>query len=134
MSTYINYSAAERESFKLVPETCPEVEAAMDKALRPVVFNDAFAAEIFAKNRLPPPDKKTCEAMAELVDRILFMRKCELSDVVLYKGTFPLRAALVRQVERANGMPPGRNRFEEWIEDHQGQQKYRNPVHLEQPA
>lgn len=134
MSTYINYSAAERESFKLVPETCPDVEAAMDKAMRPVVFNDAFAAEIFAKNGLQPPDKKTCDAMAELVGRILFLRKRDLADVVLYKGTFPLRAALVRQIEQAKGMQPGRNRFDEWVADHQSQLQYRKPVHLEQPA
>lgn len=104
----------------------------MDKAFRTMTISDAFASEVFAKYGLQPPDKKTCDAIQELVGRILFMRKRDLQDVVLYQGTFPLRAALVRQLERSGGLEPGRNHFEEWIESHNSSLKHRNPVNLEQ--
>lgn len=134
MSTRIEYTAAERESFALVPETCPAVEAALDKAFRPVAFNEAFAADVFAKYGLQAPDKKTCEAMTELVGRILFMRKRDLQDTVMYEGTFLLRAELVHQIERANGMQPTQNHFDDWIRTHKGSLKYRKPANLEQAA
>lgn len=125
MATHINYGPGERASFELVPETCPAVERAIEAAFRPVMFNAAAAEAIFEKYHLDPPQGQMLHALHELVGRVLFDRKRALTDVVLYEGTFPLRAALVRQVEQVQGIPPGRNRFEEWIEDQNSRKAYR---------
>lgn len=115
MSTRIDYTEAERASFRLVPETCPTVERAIDEAFKAPRFADDDVAAILAKYGLTL-DRKMTHALDEVVGRMLFTRKAALSRVVLHEGTFPLRAALVREVERSNGMKPGRNHFAEWVD------------------
>lgn len=102
-------------SFALVPETCPAIEAALDVAFKAPSMDGALVAEILAKHGVTL-DKRLSWALEEIVGRTLFDRKIALADGVLYRGTFPLRAALVREVERSNGMAPGRNRFQEWVD------------------
>lgn len=114
MAVNIKYTEAERESFKLVPETCPAVESAIDRAFSPCGFTQEEVAAVLAKYGLEASPRLR-HALDELIGRRLFARKHELTRVVLYEGTFPLRAALVREVEKSRGMPPGRNHFEEWI-------------------
>lgn len=124
MSTRINYTAAEKASFALVPETCPAVDRALETAFRPLSFDGEDVAAILAKYNIVA-DRNIRHAMEEVVGRALFMRKKALTEVVLYEGTFPLRAALVREVERSRGLPRDRNHFEEWIEMHDGSKRYR---------
>lgn len=124
MSHNITYSAAEKASFKLCPETCPAVERAIDKALCGIDFTEAHIVKVFAKYNIVP-DKNMRFAMQEVIGRALFERKRELADVVLYEGTFPLRAALVNTVTAADGLKPEYNHFEGWIKEHKEMKQYR---------
>lgn len=124
MSTRINYTPAEKASFALVPETCPAVDGAIEAAFKAPDFTEAGVAAILAKYNIEP-DRNLRFALHEIVTRMLFDRKKKLTDVVLYEGTFPLRAALVREVERSRGLPRDRNHFEEWIEMHEGGKRHR---------
>jgi hypothetical protein len=117
MTTHIKYTEAEKASFAIVPETCPAVERAIDEAFATPSFSDEGIAVILGKYEIAL-DRNMRNALNEIVSRFLFDRKRSLADVVLYEGTFPLRAALVREVERSRGMVPGRNHFEEWISSH----------------
>lgn len=114
MSVRIHYTVAEKASFAIVPETCPAIEKALDAAFRHSGFSDEAVNDVLAKYNIQPI-KGLRHALDELVGRLLFGKKRELSDVVLYEGTFPLRAALVKQIEVARGMEPDRNHFAEWI-------------------
>lgn len=115
MSTHIRYSAAERASFALVPETCPAVEGAMDAAFDVGNFTLDEIAAVLTKYGIEP-DKRLQHALAELVGVRLFAKKRAMAQVVLHEGTFPLRAALVAQVQQTHGLPVERNRFAEWVE------------------
>ncbi len=127
MATFIKYSQAEKESFKIVPETCPAVEKALDTAFQTPSLSDNFVADIFAKYNIVP-DKNMTYAIQEVMGRLLFNRKVALKDVVLYEGTFPLRAALVDEVREARGLPIERNRFTEWVRDFHERKQYRTTV------
>lgn len=118
MTTRIRYSAAERASFALVPETCPAVEGAIDAAFDMNGFTMAEIVAVLTKYGIEP-DKRLQHALAELVGVRLFARKRALSAVVLHEGTFPLRAALVAQVQQTHGLPVERNHFAEWVEAYQ---------------
>lgn len=116
MSTKVHYSAAERASFELVPETCPELDRAFEKAFETPDFDSDFAKEIFAKyNLATQPDKQLYNAMGELIGRTLFARKAALQKVVLYEGTFPLRHALVQQLAETRGLENGRDNYGYWL-------------------
>lgn len=128
MSTRIKYTPAEVLSFKLVPETCPAIEQAFDTAFKlPDLQHDAQVDAIFAKYNLVV-DRKTRDAIYEVMGRLLFNRKAELLDVVRYQGTFPLRLALVERIEeemRARGEPTPGNHYTGWIDMHQSMQRIR---------
>lgn len=126
MSTTIRYTAAERASFKLLPETCPAVEAAIDRAFAPLTSTDAFVQEVLAKYGLEP-DRRLSNAIEEVLGRVLFQRKAALRATVLFEGTFPLRAELVRQLERAQGWPADRNHFDEWVQDYRSRTSTHEP-------
>lgn len=119
MSTRIAYSAAERASFVLVPETCPAVEGAIDAAFDVNAFTMAEINAVLSKYGIEA-DKRLQFALAELVGVRLFAKKRALTKVVLHEGTFPLRAALVAQVQKTHGLPVERNHFAEWVEHYQG--------------
>lgn len=122
MSTVIRYSQAERITFKLVPETCPAVEGAIDKAFSTPGVSDETIAQILAKYDIAA-DKRMGYAINEILSRFLFDRKMALSKVVLYEGTFPLRSALVELVKARDGLADDRNRFSEWIQMQQSTAK-----------
>lgn len=125
MAIYINYSQAEKESFKIVPETCPAVEKAIWDAFKNPDFTDEGVSAILAKYDIEM-SKNLCHALDEVVGKMLFNRRKELENVVKYEGTFPLRAALVEEVRKNKNLPNDRNRFTEWIDDHHKMQQYRN--------
>lgn len=125
MAIYINYSQAEKESFKIVPETCPAVEKAMWDAFKNPDFTDEGVSTILAKYNIEM-SKNLRHALDEVVGKMLFNRRKELENVVKYEGTFLLRAALVDEVRKSRGLPNERNRFTEWVKDHNEMQQYRN--------
>jgi len=103
---------AEVESFRLVPETCPDIEAAFDKiAVGP---SEELILQVLASYGIEH-SKKLRYAIAEIHGKHTSMARAELRDVVLFKGTFPLRLALVRLIEKA--MPPGQpeSRYARWL-------------------
>lgn len=124
MAINIKYSEAEKASFKIVPETCPAIERAMDKAFSHPDFSDKNVEEILAKYNIQF-DRNLMFALDEIVGKMMFARKVELDKVVKYEGTFPLRAALVEEVRKTQNLPADRNRFTEWIEDHFEMEEYR---------
>lgn len=124
MRNPIKYSSSEKMSFGLVPETCPAVEEALDKAFEIPSFEDVAVEAVFAKYGIEL-NRNIKDALYDVTSRLLFDRKVALKDVVLYQGTFPLRAALVDEIQRNNGLQQERNHFTEWIQMHQGVVRYR---------
>lgn len=120
MATNIKYTAAERRSFELQPETCPTVDAAIDEAFKVPDLNDPVIARILKWGGLDASDKKVSRAIREVIQYALFPAKARLAAVVMHRATFPLRAALVDQV-RLNMLEAGawsedRNHFTEWVD------------------
>lgn len=103
---------AEAESFKLVPETCPDIEAAFDKLAvgpsRELIDKElrSYGIEVTEKMR---------HAIHAICSKATSEARSDLRDVVLFKGTFPLRLALVQQIEKT--MPPGQpeSRYVRWL-------------------
>lgn len=106
---------AEIESFKLVPETCPDIEAAFDKlSLGP---SAELIQQVLASYGIET-NKALRLAIIEIYGKHTSMARAELRDVVMFKGTFPLRLALVQKIER--GMAPGQpeSRYARWLRSH----------------
>lgn len=103
---------AEAQSFELVPETCPAIEAAFDKLSlgpsRELIDSElrSYGIEVTDKMR---------HAIHAICSKATSEARSELRDVVLFKGTFPLRLALVQLIEKA--MPPGQpeSRYARWL-------------------
>lgn len=129
MATRINYTAAERRSFELVPETCPTVEAAIDEAFRPPSLDAPGVASILRHYGFDPADAKLRQAIAEVMTCAAFPVKQKLAGIVIHRATMPLRAALVEQVKStmaAIGEPTDqRNHFQEWIDSWESAQSLR---------
>lgn len=112
--TRIKYTEAERLSFALCPETCPAVEAAFDKAR---AYDHSQWEAILAKYPIEDP-KQLKWAIHEIVSKAVFNALHGLDEVVKYKGTFPLRLALVKKIEQelsAQGKPQETGNFERWM-------------------
>lgn len=124
MAVNIRYTPAERQSFELVPETCPTVEAAIDKAFASPDLGEPEVQAIFAKYGLTC-DRKTRDAIYEVLARHLFPKKQALFNVVLYDGTMPLRLALVRQIEAKTPGPHPETNYERWIASERSSREFR---------
>jgi len=120
MSTRINYTEAEQRSFRLQPETCPVVEAAIDQAFQMPSLDAPGVESILRHYGFDPADKKLRDAVAEVMLCAIFPVKIKLRDIILHQATFPLRAALVESIKSqmaAVGEPTDqRNHFQEWID------------------
>lgn len=129
MATRINYTAAERRSFELVPETCPTVEAAIEEAFRPPSLDAPGVASILRHYGLDPADPKLRQAIAEVMTCAAFPVRQKLAGVIIHRATMPLRAALVEQVKgymAAIGEPTDQhNHFQEWINSWESAQSLR---------
>lgn len=129
MATRINYTAAERRSFELVPETCPTVEAAIDEAFKPPSLDAPGVASILRHYGFDPADPKLRQTIAEVMMCAAFPVKQKLAGVIIHRATMPLRAALVEQVKgymAAIGEPTDqRNHFQEWINSWESAQSLR---------
>lgn len=112
---HIKYTTAERMSFQVVPETCPAIERAFEKAKR---YKSDDWSEILAKYDIEA-NRKLIDAIHEIVGKATFMGLVGLQDVVLYEGTFKLRQALVEVMEdhlRTEGQEPEPSHFKGWID------------------
>lgn len=104
---------AELQSFEIVPETCPRLERALEKLSRgPSV---EFIEQVLGSYGIEMTPRLR-NAIAEIHGKHTALANSELRDVVLLEGTYPLRLALVRQIEKT--MPPGQpeSRYVYWLE------------------
>lgn len=103
---------AEAESFKLVPETCPAIEAAFEKlACGPT---QELIEQVLASNGIEFT-RKLHFAIAEIYGKHTSVTRAELRDTVLLKGTFPLRLALVRLIEKTMPAAQPESRYARWL-------------------
>lgn len=105
---------AEAASFLLLPETCPAIDAAFDRfRVAAVLTEDAIQRELRA--RRIEPSRAMVEAIQDATARVIGPAQITLQREVLMTGTFPLRLALVRQIEKT--MPPGQpeSRYVHWL-------------------
>lgn len=120
MATHINYTKAEKRSFRLVPETCPTVEAAIDETFKPPSLDRPVVEGILRYYGFDPADVKLRKAISEVMLSSAFPVKQKLSSIIIHRATMPLRAALVEQVKAAMaaaGEPTDpRNHFQEWVD------------------
>lgn len=125
MSANIKFTEAEKRSFRVLPETCPEIEEAFSKAQAGVGVD---VPEILAKYGIEA-SRKLLDAIHEISQRGRFVVISHLRDVVLHEGTFPLRLALVRKIEeemRAAGEHvEDRSNYAYWISDWEKQKAFR---------
>lgn len=103
---------AEAESFKLVPETCPVIEAAFDKLSH--APSQELVEQVLASNGIEW-NRKLHFAIAEIYGKHTSVARCEIRDTVLFKGTFPLRLALVRLIEKAMPGVQPESRYARWL-------------------
>lgn len=103
---------AEAASFLIVPETCPAIEAAFDKLARGPGC-EQIAAELRSYG-IEPTDR-LCRAFQDIHAKLSAPARGELRNTVMRQGTFPLRLALVQQIEKT--MPPGQpeSRYVRWL-------------------
>jgi len=129
MATRINYTAAERRSFELVPETCPTVDAAIDDAFKPPSLDAPGVASILRHYGFNPADPKLRQAIAEVMMCAAFPVKQKLAGVIIHRATMPLRAALVEQVKShmatVGEQTDERNHFQEWVDSWESAQSLR---------
>lgn len=108
----VKVTPAEALSFEIVSETCPAIEAAFDKLARGPTC-EQIVKELRSYG-IEPTDK-LCRAFQDIHAKLSAVPRSELRDTVLKQGTFPLRLALVRQIEKS--MPPGQpeSRYARWL-------------------
>lgn len=106
------FNAVERASFAIVPETCPAIDRATDAAHN--FYDEAIVLASLAGNRVEATPAIVM-AMREAISRHLFVATQCVANAAKYEGTYPLRVALVRQLERNVGMLPQRSMHEHWM-------------------
>lgn len=133
MRNPVKYSRAERMSFELQPETCPAIEAAFDagKQLNYSLLNERF--DKIEAERGIKLDRRTRLDILGVLSMQLWDSFHTIQEVVMFQGTFPLRLALVRQIEKeliANGGDAEFSHFEYWINT----RKRMDAIHAENAA
>lgn len=113
MSRDPNFNAIERASFALQPETCPAIDAAFDRGIQH--YDEAVVMAALAGNRVEPTPAIVA-AVREAIQRHLFPALKLVEDAAKYEGTYLLRLALIRQLERNAGLPRQDSIFEHWLQ------------------
>lgn len=116
---------AEAASFEMVPETCPAIEKALaDAGAGP---SRELVEQVLASYRFEF-NERLYWAIVEICAKANSMARARLRDTVLFEGTFPLRLALVQQIEKT--MPPGQpeSRYARWVADWRGRQATRAAI------
>lgn len=104
---------AERMSFEMVPETCPEIEAAFDKLQHQYPSRELMERELRSYG-IEPSDRLCC-AIQDICARSKAPVIAEARDTVLLKGTFPLRLALVQMIEKTLPIGQPESRYVRWL-------------------
>ena len=115
MSTNVKYTLAEKLSFQLIPETCPAIEKAIDKLVYHIDFGEL--STVLAKYNVTP-DKQILYAIDEYMSKKLFKAKIDLDKIIKYEAVFPLRLALVNEIEKElinNGRVHEPSNYEYWL-------------------
>ena len=107
-----NVTLAEKISYDILPETCPDIEHALDK-LRKAPSKDLVADRL--KSYGIEYSDKLYYCIAEIHAKTTNVAVSTVRDTVLFKGTYPLRLALVKMIERM--LPPGQpeSRYVHWL-------------------
>lgn len=103
---------AEAASFALVPETCPEIEAALSRLGQSA--STAFI-EIELRSRGIEPDRRLVATIQDIQAKATATARHEVRQTVLMRGTFPLRLALVQQLEKTMPGPHPESRYVRWL-------------------
>lgn len=103
---------AERASFELVPETCPEIEKALDK-MRVGPSLELIKAELESYGVEYTDNLRF--AIHAICAKATNMAAHEVRQTVLLRGTFPLRLALVQQLEKTLPGPHPESRYARWL-------------------
>ncbi len=103
---------AEAASFRLVPETCPDIEAALDR-LGAGIGSAFIEAELLARGI--KPDRRLVMAIQDIHAKASAPARYEVRQTVLLRGTFPLRLALVQQLEKTMPGPHPESRYVRWL-------------------
>lgn len=104
---------AEAASFLLVPETCDAMDAALLK-LGTGPSNDAIDKEL--RSYHVEPTREIRNAVVDLYARHMAVAIAEARQAVLMRGTFPLRLALVREIEKQMPVGQPESRYVRWLQ------------------
>lgn len=110
----VHYTRAERESYKLVPPTCDAIDAVCQELRN--FFDPEIARAALLGNRMEPTPQLMA-AVHEAVTRQLWPALTELADAAKFHGTYPLRRALIKEIEQRTPGPHAPNHYDDWIED-----------------
>jgi hypothetical protein len=125
MSVKIKYTVAEQRSFLLIPETCPVVDRAFDSARG----WEAIDREAALRSFKIEPTPMLMAAIRDIIDREKFGAHLDAKNLILHEATFPLRLALVRQVESRmrdiGEVVEDRSNYAAWIESWQLRKRLR---------
>lgn len=115
----IKYSKADLLSFDILPPTCDAIDAAFDGVIADI---DKTTNSVLPKYHLNVNDDQLQQirfAIFEIVSRVTNSLRFDTKDVVRYEGTFPLRLALVKMIERellTQGITSERSMYQDWME------------------
>lgn len=120
MSRYTpKFTKAERIAFGIVPETCQDVEAALDRMRKPAP-QELIEAELASYRIEYSANLLNCiqAILAKSTNTAVY----EVRKAVLFKGTYPLRLALVQQIEATMPGPQPEPEIRKWV-------RLNNPSH-----
>lgn len=106
------FTRAEKISFKIVEETCPKVEKALDQLHRMMSKEDA---EKILKSYGIEMTKQMYYAIHEIFAKSTNKAVSEVRRAVLFEGTYPLRLALVQQIEATMPGPHPEPEIAKWL-------------------
>ena len=116
MGVKITYTPAEVESFRLCPATCDVIDAAAFESRKQ--FDKPTAERVlraYGFDTTTTDGQRLVSIVAEAC-QVQVHHACQsLLDVVRYEGTFPLRLALVKEIERRLPGPHPPSHYEYWL-------------------
>lgn len=138
MAIHIKYTTAELASFETIAPTCIAIEAAFDHVKFKECNNLVDKLEEFMTLKGVNLGIRGSGELNAIVYGVLFNALYDLDKVVKYQGTFPLRLALVNEVESrliAEGKlkEPQPSHYQYWINTHASTEAYRAKQRAEAP-
>lgn len=106
------FTKAERISFKILEETCPKIEDALDQLRKLMPKEDM--EKIMASYGIEMTDRMY-HAIHEIVSKGSNAAVANIRKTVLFEGTYPLRLALVQQIESTMPGPHPEPEIRKWL-------------------